>query len=58
VCEKCSEKINYLEKFKPFVYKDEFIEMPYRLFIPESQKPGEKYPLGCFSSWGRRAWKR
>ncbi|AMW33646.2 prolyl oligopeptidase family serine peptidase [Fervidobacterium islandicum] len=43
-----SEKINYLDVFKPFVYKDEFIEMPYRLFVPENMKTQEKYPLVVF----------
>ncbi|QTA37566.1 prolyl oligopeptidase family serine peptidase [Thermosipho ferrireducens] len=39
--------MNFIEKFKPFVYKDEFIELPYRLFIP-SLKTQKLYPLIVF----------
>ncbi len=38
---------NYLECFKPFMYEDEYVTMPYRLFEPEV-KSGEKYPLVVF----------
>ncbi|MGB9614993.1 MAG: alpha/beta fold hydrolase, partial [Fervidobacterium sp.] len=39
--------MDYLESFKPFVYEDEFVRLPYRIFSPNI-KPGEKYPLVVF----------
>ncbi|WP_448374441.1 carboxylesterase family protein [Fervidobacterium sp.] len=40
--------INYLSKFKPFVYKDDFVELPYRLFIAENIDSQQRYPLVVF----------
>ncbi|MDK2907328.1 MAG: hypothetical protein PWP02_928 [Thermosipho sp. (in: thermotogales)] len=39
--------MNYLELFKSFVYKDEFITLPYRLFIPKIEED-KRYPLVVF----------
>jgi predicted peptidase len=39
---------DYLEKFKSLVYRDDFIELPYRLFIPEKIEENRKYPLVVF----------
>lgn len=39
--------MNYLEMFKPFVYEDEFITLPYRLYFPEIEN-NKKYPLVVF----------
>lgn len=38
---------NYLECFEPFIYEDEFVTVPYRLFEPKTI-PGERYPLVVF----------
>lgn len=39
--------MDYLSLFEPREYKDEFIRIPYRLFIPKIES-GEKYPLVLF----------
>lgn len=39
--------LNYLELFKAFEYKDEFITLPYRLYTPNFDK-SKKYPLVVF----------
>nr|WP_241229936.1 PHB depolymerase family esterase [Thermosipho globiformans] len=39
--------LNYLDLFKPFIYKDEFITLPYRLYSPKIEN-NKKYPLVVF----------
>lgn len=39
--------MSYLELFKAFEYKDEFITLPYRLYTPNIEE-GENYPLIVF----------
>ncbi|MEN3041723.1 MAG: alpha/beta fold hydrolase [Fervidobacterium sp.] len=39
--------MNYLELFKPFVYEDEHVRLPYRLFVPNLIN-GQEYPLVIF----------